>query len=311
MGNGYDERLEDILTQYQMKRDGVVDGSHIHNTVVDLFLTRCSGKRVALWGAGASNTTNSHASVIINKYATYVQGLVCIIDSEKKLQGTDFMGFPIIAPEEVDNHNIDVIIISSKASANSIKNSIATHAPNCEYLDIYGELAQRGIPIITTFFDSTSIYGELYDVRVRYEQMSAGEEKGRTLLELIAAYLGIRDFFYAFRYIKEYVAAQYERWQELARMQSAITDLLEEVRQKSVGKKNDVLVFLVDSMRAIDLLGNQDGKTTFHILKDYCENAYVFTNAYSTGPTTYESMIAIVNENHSFIGDCQVNGYGY
>ena len=99
--NQYDEKLNSIIKQYGYEAKGVISSTQVHAAVVDIFTERCVNKKVAIWGVGKKNTVNSHAAVIINKYILNLQGLEFLVDSSADIQGTEFMGYPVIAPEDL------------------------------------------------------------------------------------------------------------------------------------------------------------------------------------------------------------------
>ena len=63
---------------------------------------------------GAKEQEKTVTSVIINKYATYVQGLICI-DSARIFM-VEFCSFQS-SPEDIGKYDIDIVIIASKYSA--------------------------------------------------------------------------------------------------------------------------------------------------------------------------------------------------
>lgn len=300
-----DEQLVEIIHQYEMDYHGIIDSVEIHNIIMKLFQERCLTKRVALWGAGRSNSLTSHASVIITKYASCMRGLVCLIDSAKELQGKEFMHYPIISPADIRERNIELIIVASRANAGSIKESIAKFAPWCEVLDIYQELRERGIVIPYNFYEERSLYTELYDRRKAYEDAQDNDEKALKLKELISAYLNIRDIPYALSYCDEYIKNQYCEHEKIARMKAQIEELIAKIREMNAKRQGDVIVHFIDALRAMDVAKDVDGKVEFTFLKSYFENMLYFKNAYSTAATTYESMRAIVCEQYPY----EVNVY--
>ena len=144
----------------------------------------------------AKNTVNSHAAVIIHKYILNLQGLVCLVDSSTDIQGTEFLGYPVIAPEELPGTGVEVVIAGSRASAKAIIKDIKRTAPWCDCIDIYAELASRGITVDYNFFSEQNMYTRLYQLREEYA-CAGSDEKAGILKELVASYLHIRDFHYA------------------------------------------------------------------------------------------------------------------
>ena len=174
--NSYEARYDSIIKEHDLTRNDFIDSTKIHNIILELFQKKCLKKKIALWGAGYNNSMTSHAAVLLTKYATCLQGVVCLIDSCKELQGKDLLGYPIIAPEQLKDWDIDLVIISSRSSAESIKQSLHQFGPDCASLDLYQELRDQGIDIHYNFYEERSFYSELYDVRVAYENAKEEEK---------------------------------------------------------------------------------------------------------------------------------------
>ncbi len=308
LNNIYEERFNNIIRDYGFVRSGAVDAQVIHNIIMSAFQHNCPNRRVALWGAGKSNSKTSHASFIIRKYASILQSMVCIIDSSRDLWGKEYLGYRIISPEEIRKNNIEVIIVASHTSAQSIKESIKIYAPDATVLDIYEILKQNGIELYYNFFDAKDRYSETYDLRVKYEQLSENDknkgngckspEAAEALHELIAAYLSIKDFVYAFKYMDEYIEKKYQNYDNTAKLQKELRQLLEELKEKNESRDCDITLHFLDAFRAMDAYDGS--KKEFKVLKDFFKKSVYFENAYSTGPVTYESMIAIIEQQYSF-----------
>jgi hypothetical protein len=298
----YDKRLEGIIKKYGYEAEGITDSTRIHDAVIGIFTEKCTGKKVAIWGVGKKNTVNSHAAVIIHKYILNLQGLVCLVDSNRDIQGTEFLGYPVIAPEELPGTGVEVVIAGSRASAKAIIKDIKNTAPWCVCIDIYAELASRGITVDYNFFSEQNMYTRLYQLREKYA--SAGRDgKAAVLRELVASYLHIRDFHYAEKYAAVYIENRYEGYEGLMGMMEETRKLQEEVAKANAEREGDVLVHLVDSLRAMDVFRDVDGKLEYGMFSSYQGNSISFTNAYSTGPTTYESMMGVVKQELSFEED--------
>lgn len=293
----YDEKLNKIIKKYGYEAEGIIDSTRIHAEIMDILTGRCANKSVAIWGVGKKNAVNSHAAVIISRYILNLAGLKYLVDASSDIQGMDFMGFPVISPQELKGTDVDIVIVGSRASAASIIKSIKETVPRCEYLDIYAELRKRGIVIDYDFFSGQSMYTRLYQLRDEYEKAEGGDRAG-LLKEIIAAYLSIRDFAYAFRYAEIYIENKFDGYKGLTDMMDEVRALQNELIEINSGKKGNVLVHLIDSLRAIDVYGHRDGNgmVEFKMFKGYMDNAVSFTNAYSTGPTTYESMMGVVKQ---------------
>ncbi|MCM1237388.1 MAG: hypothetical protein NC489_45565 [Ruminococcus flavefaciens] len=304
----YDEKLNSIIKKYGYETAEMVNSTQIHSAVIDIFTKRCVNKTIAIWGVGKKNTVNSHAAVIISKYILNLQGLKYLVDASADIQGTNFMGFPVIAPNQLGETDVDIVIVGSRASAVSIIESIKEAAPGCEYLDIYEELRNRGIVIDYNFFSEQNMYTNLYQLREEYEKAEV-QEKPELLRKIIGAYFSIRDFAYADKYAGIYIGEQYEGYEKLVELLGEVKELQGEVLEINSKKRGSVLVHLIDSLRAVDVYGNKGEATEFKMFQRYQENALRFTNAYSTGPTTYESVMGVVKQKLSFDEDVYDNNF--
>ncbi len=309
MKNIYENQLEKILHNYDMRCSDVIDSTYVNSLIVKMFQENCTNKRIALWGAGRNNTLTSHASVILGRYISQLQGMVCLIDSAKEVQGGELFGFPIISPEDAIDKELDLIIVASRASAESIRNSIAGILPGCEVLDIYQELRNQGINLYYNFYEEKSQYSQLYDLRKKYEDSTSESEKKDVLRDLIATYLAIRDFVCAFRFIDSYVGHGYDKDGSMVAMRHEIEQLVQEVKEKNQSREGDITIYFIDSVRAMDAIEESQGEVTYHFIKPYLEKSFVFTNAYSTGPTTYESLIGLLAQQYSFSKDVYADNF--
>jgi hypothetical protein len=299
MENFYNQKLLNIMKKYDFEQQSLSDSSTIHNILMDLFKAKCGNKKTALWGAGRNNSENSHASIIIKKYTTYIQGLKYLIDSMPDLWGKEFMCYPIISPTEIQKKGIEIVIIASKVQGDSIKKDLKKHAPDCEVIDIYDELKKRGITVYHKFYEESSVYTTIHRTRQDY-LASEGENKEKLLKKLISLYLTIKDFYYTFEYANEYVMNEYHNWEDMKNFITDITELMDEVKKKNAVRKEDVAIYFIDSLRAMDVFEKQKNGYAPKMFKEYLNQAVVLTNARSTGVTTYESMISVICKQYPY-----------
>ena len=289
----FDERLNDILIRHGIE---IIDENKMNDnlelSVKGILTEYCAGKKCALWGAGRMNTTSSHTAILIGKYATYLQNLVCVIDSDPDFQGKTFLGYPIIAPEQIKDQNVDIIIISSKNSGNSIIESLIKVSPESNYVDIYAELRKKGLEVYNNFFDERSIYTQIFDLQEGLRTAVKEEEKAGILRTLVSFYYGIRDFHYAYFYLDIYVKKRYEDYGKYIILKRDTDELLDEIRSINAGKTQDVSMFYIDALREMDVMDSLTGES--RVLHRYIDCADIYTNVYSTGATTYESMVSAI-----------------
>lgn len=301
MENQYELQLRTLIDEYDLNYSESFDSVIIHNILMDLFKTQCEGKRVALWGAGRKNTENSHAAIILKKYTTYIQGMNCLIDSMPELWGDEFMGYPIIAPKDILKQEIDIVIIASKVQSDSIIQSLKEYAPSCGYIDIYKELELRGIKIYYKFYEESNIYTNLYQIRKIYENEQDQKVKEEALRNLIKGYLSIQDFHYAELYGELYISSEYKDYIRLKEFFDKLNLMIQEIQSINSKKRDDVVIFFVDSLRAMDVFQKkQKGEYEAQMLKAYLKDSVIFTNAKSTGVTTYESMISVIKKKYPY-----------
>lgn len=118
-------------------------------------------------GCREENAVNGHCAVIINRYVLNLPGLKCLIDSDRDIQGSMFMGYPVIDPSEIQDNNIDIIIIASKGSRSNIRENIRRTAPSVGILTYMRNWKRKALRQTITFlvsrmciqnFTSRSIY---------------------------------------------------------------------------------------------------------------------------------------------------------
>lgn len=298
--NKYEVKLQSIIEECDLHMEQTVDSTYIHGIIMNLFQQKCLNRRIALWGAGRSNSMTSHASVILTKYSSLLRGMVCLIDSCEELQGRLFMDYRIIAPQDILEYNIEVIIVASRSSADSIKKSIKEYAHECEVIDIYQELRDRGIDLIYNFYEEKSSYRDLYEQRIAYEEETDYEAKGIKLKSLIGTYLKIRDFYYGLKYLDIYIDNKYADSNKMQKAREGIKAIIWEVRDINRARKGDINIHFIDALRAIDVYKETEKKGEFIYLPQYFEKGIYYKNCYATAATTYESIISILCEENSF-----------
>ena len=79
MTNKYDRKINDIINKYNMDVTDSVDASEIESIIIKVFIERCAGKKIAIWGVGKKNAVSSHCAVILDKYILMLNGMKCLI----------------------------------------------------------------------------------------------------------------------------------------------------------------------------------------------------------------------------------------
>lgn len=285
----YERKLLDLLSKYGID---IIDESKLNDNyegiIIDAITRKCKNKTCALWGAGQNNTKSSHAAILITKYATFIQNMVCVIDSNAELQGKSFLGYPIISPAQMKDFGIDIVIIASKNSGESIKKNLFDINPKYNYIDIYEELRDRGIEVYNNFYDESSIYTKIFDVQEQYHS----DKDEKSLSKLISLYFSIRDFYYAEKYMEEYIELKFFDYHKYKNLQTDIHKLFQEIKENNRNRKNDLSLFYIDALRAKEVFDESSGKSK--VFNRYTLYGKSFTNIYSTAVTTYESMMSVI-----------------
>jgi len=285
----FDSKLNKILKKYEID---VIDTTELNNNfegiIIEALTKQCKGKKCALWGAGQNNTKSSHAAVLITKYATFIQNMVCIIDSNPELHGKEFLGYPIISPAELKKNKIELVIIASKNSGESIKKNLYKMDDKCSYLDIYEELNKRGIKVYNNFYDENSIYTLIYKEQIKFNE-SRSEE---ALMNLINNYYSIRDFYFAFYYTDYYIKNFEDKKNKYSELRDEVVKILHQMANIVSQRDNDVTLFYIDALRAKEVVSDIGIEKGY--FSKYIDHGITFRNIYSTAVTTYESMMSVI-----------------
>lgn len=278
----YDQRLDEIIRNAGFPE---IDASKLEQTSdwnIALFEEKCSNRRVAIWGAGDGNQETSIAAAILRNYATYLQGTVCIIDSNSKLSGTQFLGLPVIMPQDISLWNVECIVIATSTRW------ITEIAEKCMTYVRRENIIIPQTDMLDPCYKDSNFYLFIHLCRVQYENCISRAEKEKKLRELIACYLKIKDFAFAFRFMEEYQEQGFDESGSISLAKERIERLLLEMKEVIAQRDEDVLIFFPDRLNKKEC----DRIDMFSSLRD---NALVFEDANATGLYTYESMAGIVN----------------
>lgn len=280
--NKYNRKLQKIISRHKLPTISEEMIQMTSDLNLDLFESACTNRRIALWGAGDGNE-NCIAYAIMQKYATYIQKAVCFIDSNPKLQGKQFLGLPIIAPEDIADWKIETIVITSGVYAqSSIKKACGEYAPQCC-------VVQPNPDIFQTTYKESNLYLYMNKLRIQYEDSNEELIKEARLKELITVCIQIKDFAFAYRYMGEYIVGKYADVKNIVSLKTEIESLLQQMHDQIRDRKKDILIFFPDR------ISREESKSIdmFSYLKG---NVLSFADANSTGLYTYESMTSILKE---------------
>lgn len=280
--NKYEQKLKLIIYKYNLPSVSQKIFQTKGDANLELLDKYCVNSRVALWGAGDGNI-HSVAHAMLDIYATYLVNTICLIDSNPKLQGTEFMGLPVRAPEEISALNIETIVISSGYRAQEeIRAACKIYAPNCN-------VVVPNLNMFTKAFRESNLYLYINKLKITYESAFDKSIKTNALKELIAVYLSIKDFAFAFLFIDEYLKCDFPDADKMLSLKEEIINLLSEMKEYICNREKDILIFFPDRLNRAEC----NEINMFSYMK---ERALTFENANSTGLYTFESLTSILKE---------------
>ncbi|RXI45896.1 hypothetical protein DP145_00730 [Clostridium tetani] len=276
----YNDRLNCLIKRY-FPYENINSNLDIINEIGKIIEENKSNN-FAIWGSG-EHTENLH-----KYFSSEIKDAQCIIDNNKALAGSKFLGFNTIKPDDIHEYNLDTIFISSYGGREDIKRQAEQLVQNCNIIDFYEKLEEKGIEINGVFYIYESTYIELYDFVYKYKNSCNRLEKQLYLKKIIVLYLKIRDIYNAKKFIKTYIEERFEDKNIfetlLLEIESLVIDLSNKLRSR---KGNDILLLFLDSLRAKDVFDNNSVmKYTNKIL----DNSKYFTNAFASSIFTYESV---------------------
>ncbi|GCD09004.1 sulfatase-like hydrolase/transferase [Clostridium tagluense] len=290
--NKYNLSLENLIEKYFEKNEKINTVSPI-NLIGKIIKDKCENKKFAIWGAGEHTThLHKHLSVEI-KEAQF------IIDNDKDLTGTEILGFKVIHPSDLKNHDIDVILISSYAGAKGIKKEILDLNLSCEAVNFYEILEGMGVKLEGAFFADPGIYTALYNLKGKYNSSIDKNEKEKYIIKLIYLYLKVRDFDNAKMFINEYIRYEFSNKEKFELLLQDICNLIKALSD-SLKKRNgkDIMLMFLDSLRAKDIYSDDPPMKFLNgILKD----SLYFEKACSPSIFTYESVPSMLSGDMPFL----------
>lgn len=284
--NNFDERLVNILKKFYLIRDDF-KGVDIIGIMGEIISNNIKGN-FAIWGAG------EHTQVLYKDFSVELKNCMFIIDNNKKLLDTNFLGFKVISSEEIINYNIDTIFISSYGGRKDIKNQIEELLPKCKAIDFYDILEkQEGIKLDGPFYLREDTYKYLFKLKEMYMNEQNVREKQNILQKIIYSYLCIRDVYNAKNFINLYIKNNYDEKEKFINLLKELDKLLSDIKLNITERKgNDIVLFFLDSLRSKDVY-NENSPMKF--LNSLLDKSKYFTNAFSPSIFTYESVPAILS----------------
>lgn len=295
----YNKRLELLLEKYELKKEQCIWKEEVSKIIQEGMQKLIEEKQydnpqIAIWGAG------EHTEYLLELDFIHSFNIICIVDKNKELVGEKIGDFIIQSIDTINSMNIDIVIISSYAHRKDIKEELNIHFPAIQTFDIYN--TDRKI-YRKPFYPKKSkdINEEVYSDLIYCTNWYESERNEKSLYYLIQECLAIRDFVSAKYLINAYICARYEHSDKMYLFINELEGLLSEIKIKlSKSEQENILFIILDSLRSKDL-NNENHYTLMPYLKSMSEKSLNFTNAFSPGLYTKESLRAIFSEEQLFI----------
>ena len=258
--------------------------SIIRNSLED-FIER--NKKVAIYCNGG------HTKMLMSDFIFELKSVRYIVDNYAKK--SDNQGFFMIRDDEIEKSGIDAVIISSFKFKDQIIKKLKEEHPALHILNIYDELAQKGIILHSDYYYCNHPYHHYHTLNSLQRKIHHSIDKSELepiYLSIIEKYIQIKDFKTALFYCKE--LCKIRNTEKYCHMSEDLDNLynMEKKAAEHIDKKN-VLMFCMDGLRREDLSDNFMPKLT----KNVNNKGFSFENAYSVSTSTFESLIPAYSKN--------------
>ncbi|SES84822.1 hypothetical protein SAMN05660297_00709 [Natronincola peptidivorans] len=247
------------------------------------------------------------------EYIPKSKNIIGLFDKDLNFVGQKIEGYTVFSSEEIHKFQLDAVIIAHHDYRDEIKKELEN--TNIKAIDIYEELKKIDDAIIPelmhNFHNSITEYTTAYALKEFYINGKDKEKKGYYLKELIVQYLYLRDFIFADKYINEYIEYKFKDYLLLQEVAYELRNFLfrakKSIKERAV--KNDISLFIIDALRAIDILSREgkDKTSDMPYLKTLSKKGTFFTNAFSPSTFTRESITAIFNEKNILDSNLKIN----
>lgn len=295
-----ERQYESLFETYKFDRP---DNTHmiyqiLKYSLVD-FIKSC--RKVAIYCNGG------HTKMLMSDFAFELKGVNCIVDNytDEAVES----GFLLLKDEEMEQHGIDGVIISSYKYKDNIVINLKKKHPSIRYLDVYDIFRKKGIYLKSDYYYYNHPYQHYQCINKLQKDIRNCNGKDDNKLEqayiaLINRYIYIKDFRSAIDYAQKLAGIfRKDRFEQL------VMDLkrIYKTEQEAAARidESNVLMFCFDGLRW------QDMKETYmpNLVKLFEDRAFMFDNAYSFSTSTFESLIPVYSGNDDLRTDSYIRNY--
>lgn len=229
--------------------------------------------KTIIWGGGIHSINLLKNTDIIN-----LLNIKYIVDKNEKLVGKKINGIEIISFERLKEIDFNTFFISSYEYRKEIKEEIEKKFLNINIVDMYR---------------NNNKYNIITRLKLEDNENDNNIDKSEIVKDIIIAYLAIRDFYNAEKYINEYIKNRYNDYKLLNEFLYKLKDLLKEMKY-AVNKMNKSNIHFI----IIDAIDKYAFDKYMINIKNKFENCIEYENAFCASTYTTESHLCMfVGEN--------------
>lgn len=167
---------------------------------------------------------------------------------------------------------------------------VLNHNNDIQVMDLYEYFERNGLFFDAPYYKGVD-YRDIFIYRKMYEREKPdNHEKQLYLQRLIAAYIDIRDFYYAEHYIREYIELKYDGYEDYRQFLQELENLFKEIKE-AISSKNDILINWVDALQTDEI-------DTMPFLSQMKQQSVYLENAYTQMPwTTMTINVVLTGKN--------------
>lgn len=281
-----ENKYEKLFETYHFERP--IEAKNINSIIresLQSFMKECT--KPAIYCNGG------HTKMLMADFMYELKSVKYIVDNYTNSSNDG--GFILIKDEELESNEIDAVIISSYKFKDDIVNGLKKKHPQIKYLNIYDKFAESGIDLQSDYYYHNHPYHHYHTINTiqrKIDYLTQTGELEKAYYQLITNYIHIKDFRTAISWTRKLIAISNTK-----KNRQLINDLediynAEKKATTAIADKN-VLMLCMDGLRREDLSEQYMPKLT----KEFENNAFVFSNAYSFSTSTYESLIPVYSEN--------------
>lgn len=280
------ETIAAISEKYGLKVDGESFEMKIKKTIVQILNQIPRDKKIAIRGAGV------HTQELLSLEGL-AAGFECILDyavQEKGICNIAGKEWDIYPSNMIDELDIDIVIISSYTHRKRIREELKATGKQFQIIDLYEELQKLGLDVNAPFYKNAE---DTYENVIYYRKIYLTNKNAANLKNLIIAYLKIYDFINFQRYVREYIACEYEDYQSIEMAFDEIRLLMQSVRKQLKSRtKRDIIIVWNDQVGYCDL-------QYAAYMSRMSENSMFFENAYAMTPFTVPALLEMFQRRKS------------